>query len=100
MEKIALVPGYIRSTRFKLLYYRTNAQSRALKGLPPRDADVAIQKPPTWLALHEFTETLDEKALRETGETEWTKMIVARAKSIETPAYKHVKSYGDGKFFH
>jgi hypothetical protein len=71
-----------------------------LKGLPPRDADVAIQEPPTWLALHEFTEALDERALMETGETEWSKKIMAGAKRTENPMYKHVKSYGDEKFFH
>lgn len=67
--------------------------------MPPRDADISIQDPPTWLALHEFTEEFDEKALRETGKTEWSQKIMGGAKRVEIPMYKHVKSYGDEKFF-
>jgi hypothetical protein len=71
-----------------------------LKGLPPRDADIAIEEPPTWLAIHEFdTEDVDMKALMATTYTEWSKRILGGAKKRETPAYRFVKSYGDGKFF-
>jgi hypothetical protein len=71
-----------------------------LKGLPPRNADIAVENPSKWLALHEFSDALDEKALKETGTTEWSKKIIAGAKKVETPMFKHVQSYGDGKFFH
>ena len=94
------MPGYLRTTRFKLLYYRTNAQSRQLKGLPPRAEDIAIEEPPSWLAIHEFgTENVDMKALMATADTKWSKRILGDAKKRETPAYRFVKSYGDEKFF-
>jgi hypothetical protein len=71
-----------------------------LKGLPPRDADVAIQEPPPWLALHDFTDALDLDAFLATGTTEWSKKMIANMKRIEYPLYRHMQSYGDGKFFH
>jgi len=95
------VPGYLRTTRLKLLYHRTNAQSRVLKGLPPREEDKEIQVPPTYLAIHEFdTESLDTEALMATADTAWSKRIMGAVTKLETPVYRHVESYGDGKFFH
>jgi hypothetical protein len=52
------------------------------------------------MALHEFTEALDEKALMETGTTDWSKKVMEGSKRVEIPMYQHVKSYGDRKFFH
>jgi hypothetical protein len=54
-----------------------------LKGLPPH-ADAEIEEPPTWLALHEFTDALDKEALLATGETEWSKKIVSNAKRCKS----------------
>jgi hypothetical protein len=72
-----------------------------LKGLPPREEDKEIQVPPTYLAMHEFdTEDLDMKALMATADTEWSKKIMGAVTKLETPVFKHAKSYGDGKFFH
>ena len=100
LEKIAPVRGYLRTTRYKLLYYRTNAQSRELKGLPARPEDKKIQEPPKFLAIHEFdTEDLDMPALIATADTEWSKRIMGSVARMETPIYNHVASYGDGKFF-
>jgi len=99
-EQISKVPGYLRTTRYKLLYYRTNAQSRQLKGLPPREGDHAIQEPPSWLAIHEFSrEDLDFPKLMATAETEISKEILGTATKTETPVYRFTQSYGDGKFF-
>ncbi|KAF4625432.1 hypothetical protein G7Y89_g12735 [Cudoniella acicularis] len=101
LEMIAPTRGYLRTTRYKLLYYRTNAQSRELKGLPPRPEDKEVQAPPTWLAIHEFdTEDLDTKALMATADTEWSKGILGSIARMEALTYHHVASYGDGKFFH
>ncbi|KAH7083819.1 hypothetical protein FB567DRAFT_92489 [Paraphoma chrysanthemicola] len=47
-------PSYVRTLTFQLQYARTNAQSRALKGLPTTDEP--SPEPSMWLALHEFEE--------------------------------------------
>ena len=96
---LAKAPGYVRTTRYKLVYARSNAQSRALKGLPTTDEKAP--EPPTWLAIHEF-DTLDlpMKDMQATAETEWSKRILGTAKVIEAPVYRHVKSFGKGTFFH
>ncbi|KAH6673042.1 hypothetical protein B0J14DRAFT_701007 [Halenospora varia] len=100
LEELSKVPGYLRTTRFKLLYHRTNAQSRQLKGLPPRPEDKEIIAPPTWQAIHEFdTENIDMTKLMATADTEWSKKIMGNVARVEAPMYHHVQSYGDGKFF-
>lgn len=53
----------MRTLHYKLLYARTNAQSRALKGLPTTDEP--HPEPSTWLAMHEFSELPDEAVLRD-----------------------------------
>jgi len=100
LRLIAEVPGYIRSTRFKLAYYRTNAQSRVLKGLPPRDADLTIAVPPKWFAIHEFDrEDVDNAALLKTAETEWAKKMLKGAETVEGGKWKLAGSFGNKKFF-
>ena len=95
LEKI---PGYRRTTRFKLVYARTNAQSRALKGLPTTDE--AAPEPPTWLAIHEFdTEDPPVEKMRELYATELSRKIMGGAKKIETNEYRVAKRHGAGKFF-
>ncbi|CAE7023775.1 hypothetical protein PTTW11_03650 [Pyrenophora teres f. teres] len=68
-------PHFIRTLRYKLLYARTNAQSRALKGLPTTDEP--HPEPSTWLAIHEFSafpdrirEEISTEAGAEWGRTE------------------------------
>ncbi|KAI4630378.1 hypothetical protein J4E80_001313 [Alternaria sp. BMP 0032] len=92
-------PQYIRTLRFKLLYARTNAQSRALKGLPTTDEP--HPEPSTWLAMHEFTDVPDEgfvKALNDdvskaAKEGEWGET------EIESLGWRLDRVHGDGKFF-
>ncbi|KAI2484708.1 hypothetical protein Ptr902_03648 [Pyrenophora tritici-repentis] len=64
-------PHFIRTLRYKLLYARTNAQSRALKGLPTTDEP--HPEPCTWLAIHEFSRSPDRirADLNSEPETEW-----------------------------
>ncbi|RDW64780.1 hypothetical protein BP6252_10431 [Coleophoma cylindrospora] len=79
----------------------TNAQSRELKGLPPREADIAIEAPPTWLAIHEFDSVdVDQKKIMALADTEWSKKILANVRQMLTPSYAFVKGFGDSKFFH
>ncbi|KAI4694393.1 hypothetical protein J4E81_006610 [Alternaria sp. BMP 2799] len=92
-------PQYMRTLRFKLLYARTNAQSRALKGLPTTDEP--HPEPSTWMAMHEFAGIPDEtfvKALNDgvskaAEEDRWGET------EIETLVWKLDRVHGDGKFF-
>jgi len=100
LEEVSKVPGFIRTTRFNLLYYRTNAQSRALKGLPARDTDLAMKEPPPYLAIHEFeTDSVDMKAVMKTTDTEWAKKIMGRCKTVDSGFWSLKGSFGDKKFF-
>ncbi|KAH7067422.1 hypothetical protein BKA63DRAFT_582293 [Paraphoma chrysanthemicola] len=54
ISHLGKVPIYVRTLTFRLQYARTNAQSRALKGLPTTDEP--CPEPSSWLALHEFEE--------------------------------------------
>lgn len=91
------MPGYICSTRFKLSYHRTTTETRAFKGLPPRDGVVEEQEPPTWHAIHEFDEKLDMKLFMESIETEWSKKIFESSKRSDHAVYTVEKGYGEGK---
>lgn len=94
------MPGYLRCTRYKLLYYRTNAQSRVLKGLPPRAADIDIKEPPTFLAIHEFeTESVDMQVLLKSTQTEWAKKVLPGSKTTEGGVWSLQGSFGNKKFF-
>lgn len=100
LHEVSKAPGYLRCTRFKLLGHRSNAQSRFLEGLPPRDADPVDKDPPPYLAIHEFeTESIDPADLKRTTETEWAKKILADAKAIEMGIWDLKGRFGDGKFF-
>ncbi|KAG9239976.1 hypothetical protein BJ878DRAFT_529093 [Calycina marina] len=101
LDELAKVPGYLRSTRYNLQYYRTNAQSRALKGLPARAEDIAIKTPPRFFAVHEFdTDDIDIKALMATVETDWSKRIMGNlAEPFEGNFWALKGSFGDKTFF-
>lgn len=86
---------YLRTTRFRLLYARTNAQSRALKGLPTTDEPAP--EPPTWQAVHEFS---DEPATDLKDKLKGTdSQVLKNAKQIELNVYRLAKVHGGGKFF-
>jgi hypothetical protein len=94
---ISKLPGYQRSTYYKLLYARTNAQSRALKGLPTTDA--APPEPPTLQVIHEFDRVVKLDELKEMKETAKAKKILEHAKQLEIVIFTWRKSHGDKKFF-
>lgn len=69
--------------------------------MPPREEDVTIEAPPTWLAIHEFDSMdVDQNKIRATAETQWSKTIFANLKQMLTPSYAFAKGFGDGNFFH
>ena len=89
----------MRTLRFKLLYARTNAQSRALKGLPTTDEP--HPEPSTWMAMHEFAGVPDEtfvKALND-GVSKAAEEDGWGETEIETLVWKLDRVHGDGKFF-
>lgn len=90
-----LVPGYLRTTRFKLVYARSNAQSRVLKGLPVT-SDEPQPSPPLWLALHEFdTENIDLEVVARAYDTKKD-----RNPTTGFSSYKMAKTHGNGEWFH
>lgn len=99
LERLAKVEGYLRTTRFKLVYARSNAQSRALKGLPATDEP--LPEPPTWLALHEFsTDKLDMARLKDATDSEWSERIYKNLKVADIPIYNIAKAHGKEDWFH
>ncbi|KAF2735801.1 hypothetical protein EJ04DRAFT_511575 [Polyplosphaeria fusca] len=95
-EIVSKAPNYLRTLRFRLVYARTNAQSRKLKGLPPT-SDEPEPDPPTWQAIHEFAaepESAVKQALASTPSE-----VLKRAKQTELTVYKLAKVHGGGKFF-
>ncbi|KAF2489793.1 hypothetical protein BU16DRAFT_622403 [Lophium mytilinum] len=96
IKELSKAKGYMRSTRFKLLYARSNAQSRALKGLPT--TDTPPPEPPTRMVLHEFSEEPDS-GIRDKLRTDKSNKIVADAKETEAILYKLVVAHGRKNFF-
>jgi hypothetical protein len=100
---LSQIPHYIRTLQFKLVYARTNAQSRALKGLATTDEP--CPEPSTWLAIHEFAALprdtiLDslhisaEKILNGTGDVGvWERTV------SEMHVWRLESVHGKGKFF-
>jgi hypothetical protein len=80
-----------------LLYARTNAQSRALKGLPTTDE--APPEPPTLQAIHEFNRVVKIEELKEMQETKQAKGLLSKAKQVEICVYKLAKAHGQKRFF-
>ena len=79
------------------MYARTNAQSRALKGLPTTDE--APPEPPTWAAVHEFDREVDASSIEGVKVTEQSKKILGDAKQVEFVTYRLAKAHGSKKFF-
>ncbi|KAE9579204.1 Core atranone cluster (CAC) protein 1 [Colletotrichum fructicola] len=99
LDQLAGVPGYLRTTRFKIALARSNAQSRALKGLSTNDEPPP--QPPKWLAVHEFeSEEVDLVSLRQLTDTEWTRKINSVSKTRVFPVFKIAKAHGSGDWFH
>lgn len=104
IENVSRCPGYLRTTRFKLKFHRSNAQSRALKGLPPKEGDTEFQSPASCLALHVFD--VEPSKVQElfpefmkASDTPWAKKVLGAATKQDLHVFSFVESYGDGKFF-
>ncbi|KAF2099276.1 hypothetical protein NA57DRAFT_74778 [Rhizodiscina lignyota] len=96
-ERISQIPGYQRTTRYKLLYARTNAQSRALKGLPTTNEPAP--EPPTWQAIHEFDRVVQPEELQPLKGAEKTKELLSKTKETEFNIFRLAKAFGEKRFF-
>lgn len=95
MPAASKLDGHIRSTLYHLQYARTNAQSRALKGLPTTDAPAP--EPPTWLAMHELEEA--SRVPPELEKTPGAEKVLGNAKEVERAAYRLARGLGSRWFF-
>lgn len=99
LEDLSKVEGYLRSTRYKLVFAHTNAQLEKLKG--SSGAEAPPPQPATWLTLHEFsTETMDAAKVQAATNTEWTTRILQNSKIAEFHTYSLAKAHGKGEWFH
>ncbi|ETS88023.1 hypothetical protein PFICI_01851 [Pestalotiopsis fici W106-1] len=91
--------GYLRSTRFKLAFARTNAQSRALKGLTSA-AEEAPPQPPVWLTLHEFeVDSPDMLEIKRLTASPWTDRIYEGRKLGIFKIFKLLGEFGEKDWF-
>ncbi|KAF2468930.1 uncharacterized protein BDR25DRAFT_335268 [Lindgomyces ingoldianus] len=92
---ISKASNYLRTTRYRLVYARTNAQSRKLKGLPTTDEPAP--EPPTWQAVHEFSAepASDVRDRVKANPSE----VLKKARQNELHVYKLEIAHGDKKFF-
>ncbi|KAF2004342.1 hypothetical protein P154DRAFT_519542 [Amniculicola lignicola CBS 123094] len=94
-EILSREPSYIRTVNCRLLYARSNAQSRKLKGLP--STDEAPPEPPTWQAIHEFSAEPSSKAVD--GVKSDPHEVLKNAKQAEVHMYELKRVHGARKFF-
>ncbi|KAM5386419.1 hypothetical protein ACJZ2D_000382 [Fusarium nematophilum] len=90
--------GYLRTTGFKLVDARSNAQSRALKGLGPSTDEPAPQ-PVAWLSLHEFdcdVKDLNDAEIRKFAHNPRGDDVVEHTINI----YKLAKEFGEKNWFY
>ncbi|KAL4892186.1 hypothetical protein BDV59DRAFT_202710 [Aspergillus ambiguus] len=93
--------GFLRTIRLKLVYARTNAQSRVLKGLAPATDEPAPQ-PATSLSLHEFEcepEEIDLSKFERITTTLMEEKMMASFRVCETRVYKLMKEFGGNGWF-
>jgi hypothetical protein len=89
------VENYQRTLRFQLLYARSNAQSRKLKGLPT--IDEPCPELATWMAVHLFsTEPSSDATSALKGDV---RGVLEKAKQNQVNAYRLAKAQGEGKMF-
>jgi hypothetical protein len=68
-----------------------------LKGLPTTDEP--SPEPPTWQAIHEFSQAVDPSAFDAVKNAEGSKKILSDAKQLELAIYELRKAHGEKKFF-
>lgn len=99
----AKLPGYLRTTRFKLLYARSNAESRAFKGESAVAGEKPVDKPPKWLAIHEYELSVEEVSIeniKKLTASPWKDKVKSKVVRGESNQWFPVKSFGEGEWFH
>ncbi|KAF9877117.1 putative alpha/beta hydrolase [Colletotrichum karsti] len=103
-EGLAGTSGHLRTTMYKLVYARSNAQSRALKGLSTTNE--TSERPPLWLVVHEFEsadvnpEWLERLTSYVYGPLAYDLGIKVRPSAQKHGVFRLVKTRGQGDFFH
>lgn len=93
MPTVGKIAHYTRTTRYKLQYARSNAQSRQLKGLG--SSEEQPPEPPTYMAIVEFdNESIDISNIHEVVKT-----LKSPAKEVEIETWNLAKAHGDWSFF-
>ena len=96
-ENVSRLENYQRSLRFRLLFIRSNAQSRILKGGLASATDEPAPEPPSWLQIHEFSAepAVDARStIRDDGHA-----LLKEAKQSEVHAYRLQRAFGQKQFF-
>lgn len=94
--------GYLRTTRFKLVFARSNAESRVLKGLAPPTND-PLPPAARWSTLHEFDcdgKDIDLEELEALTASPMHDQVTGAAALNETRVYELVKEFGKKDWFH
>lgn len=97
MALVSEASGYSRTLTFELQFARSNAQSRALKGLPA--GNDKGQELSTWLAVYEFETKPSEELVRALkGEVRKLEKKVGNADG-EVYAWELQRVHGEKKMF-
>lgn len=95
---MAKTPGYVRTTRYRVAFARSNLMSRVLKGFATEEEKAQAQEQPEmprWLTCHEFESAdIDWNVLGQAGETEWSKKIIGDAKVMDATVWRLKKGWG------
>jgi hypothetical protein len=87
----------MRTVTFKLQYARTNAQSRALKGLPTTDEP--CPEPSSWLTIHEFEERPGDDAVKRVKDDALKIERELGKVEVEVYVWGLERVHGTGEFF-
>lgn len=94
--KLESISGFIRSTRFKLTGHLKSTETRAARGLPPREGEVITEEPATWHALHEFDINHGIKFFMDSMASDWSTKFFQTSTKTEFGMYELVESLGKG----
>lgn len=104
LADLAKAEGYLRTTRYKLIWGRNSDTSRALKTGSSEDKTEAQPaatpaRLPEWFALHEFETDKVDIAELQRQLTDWTKKIFANCDEFEIGQMRLDKAFGEKGIF-
>jgi len=100
LADLAKADGYLRTTRYRLIWGRNSETSRALKtGSEPAAQPATPARLPEWFALHEFETDKVDIAELERQMTDWTKKIFANCDEFVVDQMRLDKAVGKEGIF-